>query len=332
VKGGARAAIAVLALIAAPASAADGEVTVTWTAPPQCPSGRSVEEAVHALLASSTHAAGDAAHVEARVTVTRSGEGRYRAEVKTRSQGVRGARTFHAATCAALAEATALLLALMVDPTVIAATADAMAPPPERPSPLPPLPSPPAIAVPERPAPSPAPAFVASASRPWRLAPRLEATAAFDVGTLPRAATGVEVGAGVEYGAVLLTLDVGVWPSPISPGDSTGSLTLTTGQLSLCGRPLSHVPLWACGGQSYLHLAGTFPDGVDTAQHQTGDAAALVGGVLSEPRLGPIGLVLRAEGVVFYRRPEFLGESAGLLFRPAPAAFRGFVGLALHFL
>ncbi len=107
---------------------------------------------------------------------------------------------------------------------------------------------------------------------------------------------------------------------------------MASGQLSLCERPLSRVPVWTCAGQSWTHLSGSFPDQVETAPSQTGDTAAFVAGLLAEPRLGPVGLVVRAEGVVFYRRPVFLGEDQGLLFRPAPAAFRGFVGLAVHFL
>ncbi len=307
-------------------------VTVAWSAPAGCPERADVDAAIATLLRRSTK---EGPHVDAQVVVVRAPGDRYRAEVHTRSEGHDGRRTFQASTCRSLADATALLLALMIDPSVAPPANESPALSPLSPSPPPPAPAPPDEASPARtPAPNVPPAAVPA--RSWSLSPRGQVGAILDARTLPGPQLGVEAALGVDYGPLLFALAGAYWPSKsyADVGNGVaGSLSLVDVRLSVCARPLaiaaSTFPLWLCVGPSYEHLSADLPTLPDA--HPSSGFGAIVGGLAVEPRVGIFGLQIRTDLAVPFHRQTFADESAGTIFTPGPAAFRGSVAVVVHF-
>ena len=324
---------------AAAQSAPSSPVKVTWVGPAECPPSAELEASIRTLLRTSTKRGPE---VEARVVVVRQPDDRYRAEVHTQSGGHAGRRTFQAATCRSLADATALLLALMIDPDAARGAAALPAPaapqPPQPPDARPPQPVPASgptdratVAPPPPPPPPPPP-------RPrFSLSARAQLGAIVDVGTLPRAQVGIEGALGVDYGPLLFLLGGAVWPSTsyADVGNTVaGSLSLVDARLSVCARPLalaaSSFPLWLCLGPGFEHESATLPSLADA--HPAHDWFSLVGGLALEPRVGRFGLQLRADAAVPFRRQSFLADQASeVVFTPSAVAFRGSAGLVVHF-
>jgi hypothetical protein len=123
----------------------DHKVTLSWNAPAACPDVSAIFAEVHRLLGSSAASSQEedrAVSATATVTHTRQawkvdlqavGEDQDQAPVR---------RTFHTDSCADLANATALVLAMMVNPSKVAKAAAESAQPKaaESPPPAPPLP------------------------------------------------------------------------------------------------------------------------------------------------------------------------------------------------
>jgi hypothetical protein len=240
-------AAALAVLCAAPcASAAEGpRVTLRWSVPPSCPDVSRVTREVDRLLGDGSPR--PAAPLDVSVTVTRSAGGEF--EVHLETQGDDGVRTreIRGTSCEVVADTTALLIALIIDP-------DAMSrPPPEAPSPLPaptpeprapspppslpplslPAPSLPAPSLPSLslPAPSPAPPApsLPAPSPPAPLPPardlppderpvhigrpsiRILAWTLADAGSLPGISFAVGGKAAAVIGAFRFELGAGVW-------------------------------------------------------------------------------------------------------------------------
>ena len=147
-----------------------------WTAPPSCPGIAAVQQRTERLLG---RPLGDPLHprVEARVRVR--GRGTWTAELHLETAGGRQTRVLRARSCEALAEATALLLAVTIDPTANLVTpAEPPLEPPTEPVPGPPLE--PAVEPPGQvavePPPEPAPELPSGPGPPV-LAPRPTAVA-----------------------------------------------------------------------------------------------------------------------------------------------------------
>ena len=107
---GALAASVALAVRALPSAADDARIALVWRTPPGCPDEASVRADVARLLA------GSSATGSARADVTHAGDS-WRVVVAMNG----GERRLEAGSCRALAEATALIVALAVDPARVAA-------------------------------------------------------------------------------------------------------------------------------------------------------------------------------------------------------------------
>lgn len=158
-------------------------LSLTWEAPPECP-GRSdvlhrVEQILRDVQASTT--------VEVTARAARTADGRFEVALTVRTDGLAETKTMVASTCGALAEASAVVIALAVHPS------DAT--PPETPTEAPPSPQP----SPDSPAPSPRTAETSApheTSTPWAVAFGLGPS--FSVAALPEASAGFVVSAGVR--------------------------------------------------------------------------------------------------------------------------------------
>jgi hypothetical protein len=180
-------------------------VSLEWSAPRECPNKEYVHAQIKRLLGS-TEASGDDKPVTARATVARRGS-EWRTEIATESEGAEGLRSFQGETCRAVADTTALILALMVNPQKVARYRS-QTKPPETPPPAPP---------PTNVVPSPAP----PATSPPRI--MFGSAAIFgiaDFGTVPT--TGL--GAGLSVGLVVRRLRV----EALVAGEPSHSSNLTS--------------------------------------------------------------------------------------------------------
>lgn len=119
-----RAALLVTMCFTLRALAAVPGLTLAWSAPAGCPTGRQVEDAVERQLSGAT--------AEPPLTVTgrvASIDGRWQVELRN-SQG--GERTLTGATCATVSSAAVVVVALMIDPLAVAETPVLEAPSPLR--------------------------------------------------------------------------------------------------------------------------------------------------------------------------------------------------------
>jgi hypothetical protein len=118
-----------------------------WTAPDSCPSVRALEAEIDQLLGGPARE-----RVRENLVVRAAVEhaAQWSVTLETTSPASTGHRTIEAATCQALANASALIVALMIDPDAVAAhSAQAKPEPPPSPAPAPP----PLPALPDAPAP-----------------------------------------------------------------------------------------------------------------------------------------------------------------------------------
>jgi hypothetical protein len=175
----------VLALVAllctAPARADVRSFELEWIAPAECPPASAVEEAALRLIGEEPSLA---APIRVRATVVRGSDALH-LDVSTWVNGDEGARTFEAASCDAIVQMAALVIAMIVDAsaseTAPEAVVEATEPAPE--------PEPVTEPVPVAPPSDPGPSFVAAAH------------AAIGVGPLPSASPGAAlwVGARISF-------------------------------------------------------------------------------------------------------------------------------------
>jgi hypothetical protein len=163
-------AVAAVLAVCPPVDAQTG-LALAWTAPEGCPSQAEVEAEVDRLLGGPASSRSQR-RFRVRASVTR--EAAWQVVLDTSSDESNGHRTLEAASCEGLANATALIVALMIDPS--AATAPREPPKPESRAR-------PATDVAAPPPPTPAPATV---QRPGRASTLLiGAVASGNAGVLP---------------------------------------------------------------------------------------------------------------------------------------------------
>jgi hypothetical protein len=120
------AACVVVALSTSGSARAEGESSLggllhlTWTAPAECPTQARVAAHVADLLGGPTEAA---SHVRASARVWRDENARWHVEIHTQTGPATGERRVDGESCQAIADATALILAVAVDPEAVAARA-----------------------------------------------------------------------------------------------------------------------------------------------------------------------------------------------------------------
>ncbi len=110
----------------APRARADAALTLTWSAPAECPQEPAVRAELRRLLGDDARA-GAGVQVDARL-VPRAG-GRFGLTLLVRSEGGVASRTLEGVSCDALMQATALIVALGIDPEGVLARTAEPAPP-----------------------------------------------------------------------------------------------------------------------------------------------------------------------------------------------------------
>jgi hypothetical protein len=347
------AAVALMVSLAAAHAQAGERIALRWTAPEGCPPAAAVEAEVTRLLGASSAASATPLSVDA--TVQEEKPGRFRVRLETPGEGGPHVRELEAQSCAAIADAAALIIAMMIDPAAVAA-APAPAPAPvsapasaSAPAPAPapasaPAPAPaPASASAPAPAPAsapvppriPVPVPVRAASRPpFLILPR----ALLDIGSLPGVSFAAGAAFGVLLGAYRLEAGISYW-FPRSAVLSTqtasgGDIDLLAGTATAC----RDIPLGAsrfavspCLGFELgrLHAAAF---GVQQARDGAALWAALTaGGRFSLRATRRFGLVLGLDAAVPFVRPSFFITGLGDVHRPSAAVARLTAGVEVRF-
>jgi hypothetical protein len=329
----------------------DARVTLQWLAPASCPDGNAVLARVRALVS-----AASAERVTARGVVTEPAEGR---QWQLMLETVQGARTWqrslHAGSCDELADAGALIIALVLDPNLeVQAGAESAAPAGTTPGPAPPEAQPAARPVPpaRSAAQQPAPALPRDPTIRKQPPPELARTSATlgghaalsaiaDWGSLPGIALGGEFAGGVGIDPIELELSAMILP-PVREvvaenPERGGRFTLATGGLRGC-----YVVVWSslsgrvCGGFEAGRIQGKGSGSLGFTNEQKSLWIAGRLGVFGRyPLIPPLALRFGLEGVVPARRPEFVLQNVGSVeesvHQPNLAALRLALGFELLF-
>jgi hypothetical protein len=342
--------VAMAVLGAVPVALGQSSSSITWSAPsPDCPDEAYVRAAVQQLLGPDDPTA---ARVEAHAQVERAGDASWRVHLTTLRDGATGERVVESSSCRSLADATALIVALAIDPQRVAANrpslaaaagsaptasasgaASASAPPPL------PVPTPPPASAP-RPAPTPIPAPSSAPTPPPPPLPpspfSIFAAVSGDPGTLPGAAYGFTFGAAVFPSAAFRLEAYGsYWPSQHAQDSSTpgagGEVFLADGGMRGCWLPLhANLELATCGGLEAGLLHG---QGENIAHTLSADSFWLAATGLARLtwRVGPnLALFLDASfAIPLYSAPFGLDKTT--IYQAAPIEGRASVGPELRF-
>jgi hypothetical protein len=314
---------AALTFVARSARAQDADlVAISWNAPPECPS----DEAVLREIARSKRVTPAAAHtlVLARARVFRDDGGRWHAELEITAGGVHGARALEAETCAAIADATALIVGLALErktssePRIVA-------------SPIPP------------PAPGPPPPAPPRLGTRWQIV--VGAATALDVGTMPAPAPGVEATAGMAMtnGRARLRLLLGgtllpaqtYWTGAAN-GSAGGRFDLLGAWGRVCGALLSgRFDFGPCIGAELDRMSGVAVGAATPVTAARDWGTALASALVSWTITSSFAAYVHVDAVIPFARPTFFLQGMGVeddVERPASIAARGALGFEVHFL
>lgn len=337
-------------LLASPGRADDPPIELRWTAGPSCPDAASVLARVRALAGPDTPR-----KIRATAAV-QQGRGGFRVRLLTEIDGHRGERSLEASSCASLAEATALVLALMINPEASLALASSSSPvapsappvassPPSTPA-APPVASSapalvsappvassaPAASSASAPAPPPAPTAAPAPGPPWVASAR--ALFVLDGGWAPGVGPGAAVGLWVRRGGWSAGLDLS-WAAARSRevvAGKGGDFSALGAALRGCyGPSRAGWSLAGCGvlDESRLESAGIGISEPASAHHWV--LALGLGGEASVRLTGPLWLEGGVDALVSARRYTFSIEELGRVYKTPSFGGRARLGLGLHF-
>ena len=288
-------------------------IEIVWKVPNSCPSLASERAEIRRRIGT-VEKSQLAAPLSAEVEIRSSADGSFRLSLRTHTGNTTGERDLAGQTCQQLAEAAALVLALLINPN-----AAVMA-------------EPPAVALPASPAPSP---VVLDRASTARFAFGIDGVLAG--GALPGIAAGVSARLFFQRGPALLVLRAGALlpketSTPVWP-EARASFYALESALALCGRtsPARRVGAMVCLGGAIVRLHGE-SKGVSTP----GDATAFWPEALAEAA-GQLRLTQRtrlrigAEVRGLGSRPDFAVLGLGSVFRPSATSLRAGLGLDMLF-
>ncbi len=324
---------------ALPAGDAGEPIALQWVGPPGCPSEREVRAEIERVLGGPPDPATQP-HLRAQARVSGGRGGDFHVHLITDLGGVIGERDLHGGTCAAVANAAALIVALTFDPAALArrtTPAPAPLPPPSSPAtPAAPVPSP--ILPPPLPAglPPPPPSTVAERAPSRRPGFAVGLLGAASIGALPGVGAGVGGLLGIRAGRFRADVSASYWPDKTTAIASQptvgGRFRLVAGDASACYAVLrAPVELAPCLGLEVGSMAGA---GVEVRSSGSGSAlwiaplaaamAALPVGQRFAARfdLGMLGPV---------ERPPFVLSGERTVYTAGPIAGRATLGIEVRF-
>jgi hypothetical protein len=291
------------------ARAAPGHFELVWSAPETCPSQARVEQRVERILNRPVNVREDDALIVRADVSQPQGEHPWRVVIETDNGQRRASRLLEAASCDELANATALLIAILIEPNVEHAEQVAAPPPPE--------PPPDAAETSQRPVTVPS-----SAAAPVRFS--VGAFAGAVSGLVPAWSFGAGIDAGVAWKALRWNVSAAYWlPVEQSARDSDAQgarFQLVSGQTKLClVQPIEHFSAGICSGAhlAFLRAEGFGPgvrSSVQRAEFVSVSAGALLGWAVSNR----LSFVLQADALrpLGSRRFVFEGSAPAEIHSP----------------
>ena len=305
------------------ASAAGAPISLVWKTPPDsdCPSTSDVLGQIDQLLGGQP--VEGRSTIQASADVRRDDAGRWSVDLVTQLGDARGHRVISERSCRAMAEATVIILAWMIDPDRMASRAEAPAAPAEPPKPAP------ATVVTRNPDPGPT-----REPRTTRVEVRPEVVG--DWGTLPSFAFGIGARAGLAVGVVRVGPYLALWPSrsttiaTAADGSAMGAnLWLGAAGIDACVAP-TRLTIAACGGAELDRLAGT-GFGVRYPTSTSATWLAFRAGLDAQLVLsGPFRLAVTTSLLVPTRRSRFGIDDVGDVDRPSQVSLRASLGFSLE--
>lgn len=348
---GAAALVCVALGFGVPRARADAALTLTWSAPAECPQEPAVRAELRRLLGDDVRA-GAGVQVDARLE-PRAG-GRFGLTLLVRSEGGVASRTLEGVSCDALMQATALIVALGIDPegvlartaeptTPDAATTDAATPDAATPDAVtqPPRAEPLRRAAPTS---GEAAALLSAPERGARLGAgsglRLRGRASVHVLAealaVPGVSAGLSFGGGLRVGRVDLTLE-GLWASrrsvavPALPGASADFSLLAARLRGCVALTDGLVEVAPCLGFELGSLRGE-SRGVSAPSSGSTLWAAPLAGLEVRATVHPLlALTARLDLAVPLRRPGFSVVGVGTVAEAGLVSVRGELGASLYF-
>jgi hypothetical protein len=303
-------------------------IDIRWSAPAGCPSVDEMTDRIRAMLRPAP-AAGGARRYQVQARIEIAGPGEWRALIAIAGPSSPTERAFRGQSCEAVTNATALVLAFLIDPTAVSvAAAPASVVEEAAGSRRAAIAN--AGAVHAEPTPSPPP--------PPRWTARAEAGG--DAGSLPAATWGVAVALGLRLGHARAELSAAHWVAQRrtlalrdpAPG---GSFDLNAGGVAGCYEAavaaLGPLAPGACVGLEAGGLRGTGFSVTSPGQATGLWLAADVAGTLTWRLSATVGLSLRLALVTPLRRPTYEIEGIGPTYRTSSAAGRIMAGVEAHF-
>jgi hypothetical protein len=288
-------------------------VDFTWTAPDGCPSQAEVASDIARLRGGSE----ELAPLHASATVTQASAESWSVEIDTASDRGTAVRSIRGESCPAVAEATALFLALAVDRD--------------------------AAAEPQLPAEAPRPeAILRRAQERAPLTPTrspiarasLAASSRVDGGTLPRAAIGAELSAALRPRPVRLELAATYWlpQSALFEGARSvgGRFAMISASLRACyERERASFVFAPCVALDADHASGEGYGDLAAANGSTTWIGGSIGGVAAWSFTRVAALRVGVDAHVPFTRPRFFVEGSDLAHRAAAVAARAAIGVEL---
>jgi hypothetical protein len=315
------------------AQRAGDAIVLAWDAPAECPAQADVLAEVNRLLGGAPDPTGRK-RLGAKANVERDPKGGFRVHLTTDMAGVSGERDLDAPTCPALADATALVLALTFDPEAVAARrAEA------RKEPTPERSAAPVRAAGPPTSPSSRPAAAADSStgseagreRNWHVVIGAEMNGS--LGPLPTLAYGLGGRIGILVRRARFDAGATYWPdqrATVGDRDSGGDFRLFAGNADGCYAVIVRpVELSPCVG---IELGRMSAEGYGVKRPDSGAATWFA------PWAGALGALSIASPVraridlgieVPLLRPPFYLQGVGSVHRASAIAARGGIGIEL---
>jgi hypothetical protein len=315
---------------AAGAETSRAPLTLDWDAPAACPSKGEMLARIAQLVGANTAASEP---LRARAAVTRDDAGGFRGSVDLSAASQTSTRRVDGASCAAVSDALALIVALSINPDA---------------APLPPAPEParaaPSAPEPARAAPSPPPPSSESAAssaavppsreahRPWALG----ASALIDPSTLGTTAFGIEAIAGWRPPPLALEIAADYLASErvtlaARPNEGAAFSLVHVGARGCYEARASRFGLGPCAGAGMDWIAGD-GFGSQSPSNATGRMIVLSLSARAVAHIAPwIALRIALEGLAPLVRPQFEIDYAGTVVHVPSILVRASAGAELHF-
>jgi len=317
--------LATLGWIAPAAAQPTARLSLTWNAPPVCPTDADVQARVDALLGSDASAA-RFADVRAIGQVERAGGG-FRLLL---GMGVGSAppssRVIEASSCDELAGAAAIAIALLARSTIANATSASPEPSPAEPPPAAAADAKKPVSAEAAPAPEPRAGDRKSDSSSARLHLAIDLpVGAASWGTMPSVGLGLRAAAGIRFQSLRVVAGGDLWRAQTSQFSGFDvHFTLQSGRLDTCLIQSTHwIELGPCAGAALQRLTGA---GIRSetllAKSLTTSWVSAVGGIflgLQIPGFAPLRIFSQASVLVSPVRPRFVIDQLGPIHEPALA-------------